>query len=229
VSMVRVPGRFAIVAVLGLSLLFGFALQAILRHASTWTRPARLALAGALAALLAIELTPVPRRLYSAAVPDVYRMIAASGEESGTLLELPTGIRDGTSSVGDFSAGTQFFQTRHRRPVIGGYLSRVSKSRKDRMHRDPMMRALFTLSEGAPLTEDLRQDAARSRDAFLRHACMEFVVVDRARAPDGLETFAVEALRLDQVFTDDGHSVYRPRNPPPCDRSPDGKRQRRGW
>ena len=58
-------------------------------------------LAAVVALCVIFELTPLPRPLYSAAVPDVYRMVAARGDESGRLLELPTGIRDGTSSMGN--------------------------------------------------------------------------------------------------------------------------------
>ena len=41
------------------------------------------------------------------------------------VLELPFGVRDGTSSHGNFTARSQFFQTYHHKPLIGGYLSRV--------------------------------------------------------------------------------------------------------
>ena len=217
IGMVRSPGRFAIVAVLGCALLFGFAVQALFRRVAH-VRGASAALAIGLGVVLAVELTPIPRTLYSAAVPEVYRRIAAAGDESGRLLVLPTGIRDGTSSVGNFSAATQFYQTEHRRSVIGGYLSRVSKSRKDGNRRVPMLRALFTLSEGQPLSDDTRVAALQSRDDFLRQSCVAFVVVDRARAPDGLEAFAVDALRLQPVYSDGEYAVYNPVAPPPCAR-----------
>ena len=42
------------------------------------------------------------------------------------VLNLPFGFRDGEWSQGDFSAATQFFQTVHEKPLIGGYLSRIS-------------------------------------------------------------------------------------------------------
>jgi hypothetical protein len=224
IGMVRSPGRFAIVAVLGMSLLFGFALEALLRGAAHWRNAGARALAVAVGVALAVELTPVPRQLYSAAIPDVYGMVAAAGDESGRLLELPTGIRDGTSSIGSFSASTQFYQTRHHRPVIGGYLSRVSKWRKRRNQRIPMLRALFTLSEGKPLREEVRQRAMQSRDAFLRASCVSVVVVHRNRAPADLEQFAVQALRLKLVYGDSGYRVYTPIDPPPCERPARGAR-----
>ena len=80
-------------------------------------------------ALLLFELLPSPRPLYSAEIPRIYRYIA---EVPGDVrvLELPSGIRDGTQSVGNFTARTQFFQTAHEKRLIGGYLSRVSRRRR---------------------------------------------------------------------------------------------------
>ena len=216
IGMVRTPSRFAIVAVLGLAVLFGFALDAVLRKAGQW----REAVAVLIVAAIAFELAPLPRRLHSAAVPDVYRTIAAAGEESGRLLELPTGVRDGTSSIGNFNPATQYFQTAHRRAVIGGYLSRVSGWRKRRNRRNPMLRALFVLSEGEPLSESVRQRAYESRDAFLRASCVTFVLVHRQWAPDGLEQFAVDALRLRRVSADDDYALYQPVDQPACERPP---------
>lgn len=212
VGMARSPSRFAMVAVLGLSLLFGFAVSALFRGPGRWRRAAAAALAG----VLAFELLPAPRPLFSAAVPEVYRVIAENGEESGRLLELPTGIRDGTSSAGNFSAGSQFFQTRHNRPLIGGYLSRVSKARKRKHARDPMMRALLTLSEGRELSGKRRDAAFAASPQFLRDSCVKFVLVDKRRAPPGLREFAVDALRLRRTYEDGDYVVLTPLHPPPC-------------
>jgi hypothetical protein len=220
IGLVRSPGRFAIVAVLGMSLLFAFALEALLQRRRHGRTAGATALAVAVGIALAAELAPVPRQLYSAAIPPVYRTLGEGGEESGRLLELPAGARDGTWSRGDFSAATQYYQTAHRRPVIGGYLSRVSEWRRRRHEDVPMLRALFTLSEGKPIPPNWREQAVQSRDVFLRESCIEFVIVHRARAPAGLEPFAVEALRLEQVSVDDEYAMYTPVDRPPCARPP---------
>jgi hypothetical protein len=160
----------------------------------------------------------VPRPLYSAAVPDVYRLIAATrtSDESGHLLELPTGIRDGTSSLGDFNASSEYFQTSHGRPLIGGYLSRVSRWRKAENERSPMLRALFALSEGRDLSAERREEARHARDAFLRRSCVKFVVVNKHRASNDLQAFAVEALGLTLVYEDAAYVLFTPIDPPAC-------------
>ena len=212
IGMARSPSRFAVVAVLGMSLLAAFALEEFGRRYAT-PRWAWALLAG----ILAIELLPAPRPLYSAAVPEVYRLIATTGDESGRLLELPVGIRDGTSSLGDFNASSQYFQTSHRRPLIGGYLSRVSPWRKAENARAPMLRALFALSEGRELSAEGMDAARHSRNAFLRRSCVKFVVVNKHRASTDLQAFAVGALGLTLVHEDATYVLFTPADPPACD------------
>lgn len=224
IGMARSPSRFTIVAVLGLSLLFAMALQELGRRRIAPDR----ALVLAILLVLAVELLPAPRPLHSAAVPAVYDIVAASAwnpDDSARLLELPTGVRDGTSSLGNLSPAAPFFQTRHRRPMIGGYLSRVSGARKRTHHNLPMFRALFTLSEGRPLPADLARDAYAVRDTFLRRSCVRFVVLDKQRASPELHAFAVAALHLARVHEDATHVLFTPIDPPSCDPVP--KRRRR--
>jgi hypothetical protein len=215
VEMARSPSRFAVVAALGCSLLFAFALDA-LRHRFARARW-RSAAAAALALALAFELDSVPRRIYPAAVPDVYARVTAKGDdESGRLLDLPVGIHDGTSPIGRFDAASLYFQTEHERPMIGAYLSRVSPRVKEEHLRSPMFEALFALSEGRDIPEALAREAVASRDEFLRRACIRFVVVDKRQASAALRAFAVDALRLAPVSEDATHVLLAPTQPPPC-------------
>lgn len=216
IGQARSPSRFVVLATLGLSILTAFALRELV-STSTVRRRAVLALS----AVLAIELLPLPRPLFSAAVPQVYQLIAASGDEQGRVLELPTGVRDGTSSLGDFSAASQFFQTRHHRPLIGGYLSRVSEWRKRESRRPPILRALHQLSEpGGSISDSWREEAYASRVAFLARSCIRYVVVHRGKASAELRTFAVDALGLISIHRDENEELLIPDNPPPCSPRP---------
>lgn len=217
IGMARSPARFAVVAALGLSLLAAFAFARLRERGhlrGAWT--------GALvAAVAAIELVAAPRYLYSAAVPDVYRLVSTRvmADEQGRLLELPTGIRDGTSSLGNFSALTSYFQTSHRRPLVGGYLSRVSQWRKTEQLRAPMLRALVLLSEGRPLSPDEAQEARNARDAFFARTCTRFVLVNKQHASTELHEFAVHSLRLTPISDDPAYALYAPIDPPACHES----------
>ena len=212
IDMARSPARFAVVATLGLCVLFAFAQEAWLRRRGTG-RLTGVALTVAMAA----ELLPAPRTLFSAHIPEVYGLIAASADRSARVLQLPTGIRDGTSSLGDFNPATMYFQTRHGRPLIGGYLSRVSEFRKQQNHRLPVLRALNALSEpGFVVPPEWLTEASQGRDRFFSRSCVGFVVVDRRKASPALQAFAVDVLRLTSVHRDEGYDLLVPVDPPTC-------------
>lgn len=223
-NLARSPSRFTIVAALGLALLFAFAVQEL------WRRRALSApiWAPLVAVMLAVELLPAPRALYAAHVPPIYELIATSQgnpDDAGRLLELPTGVRDGTSSMGNFNPASPFYQTRHRRPVIGGYLSRVSGWRKRRNAADPMMSALTTASEGRELAPGAADAARGWRDTFLRRSCVRYVILDGTRAPAGLRDLAIDVLNLAPVHRDGAYELFTPVDPPSCD--PPQERRRR--
>ena len=224
IGMARSPSRFAVLALLGLSVLFAQALDALLRRIADSTvgapRPgmkfARPLVAGVIGIALVAELLPVPRVLHSAEVPEVYRLIASAGDEAGRVLELPTGVRDGTSSIGRYNASSQYFQTRHHRPMVGGYVSRVSRWRIRESRRSSVLRAIFELSEGRTPPAALIAAARDNRDAFLRRTCVRFVVVNTQRASAELQGFARDSLRLALVHEDAVYQLLMPVEPPPC-------------
>jgi hypothetical protein len=148
--------------------------------------------------------------LYSAAVPTVYRRIAAAPQDV-RVLELPFGIRDGTSSVGDFTARSQFFQTVHGKRLIGGYLSRVSRRRVSDTRRDTMLDALIWLSEGRELDASRWRSLVESGPRFVERANIGFVVIDRRRTTRAMREFANTAFELQLLEADGDFELYAPR------------------
>ena len=205
VRLARTPARLAIVAMLGLSMLFGVALCYL---GDRWPQRRRLLLS-VVAAVMFVELLPAPRPLYSASVPRFYARVADQ-QADVRILELPVGVRDGTSSVGNFTARSQFFQTVHGKPLIGGYLSRVSRRRIDEMRQDPMLDALMTLSEGGSLDPSRERDLAEHGAEFVRRSRIGFVVIDGTRSSPELREFAVHALRLQRVDGEGAYDLYAP-------------------
>lgn len=206
VGLARSPARFAVVVTMLASVAFAFAFAALR------DRVPRRRLATALALLLAgVELLPSPRPLWAATVPAIYYRIAADPDPRVRVLELPTGVRDGASSVGNFSARTQYFQAMHGKRLIGGYLSRVPRRQKRALSSLPVLSALVALSEGRPLTPEAEYDAWRARHRFLARARVGYVVIDTHRASRELRDFAIELLDLELIATDMGFELYRPR------------------
>jgi hypothetical protein len=205
VGLAHTPARFAIVLMLAGAVLFAAALDWVGRR-----YPARRrAILVTVGVLLAFELLPAPRALHSAAVPPLYRHVAAA-PEGVRLLELPYGLRDGTSSVGNFTARTQFYQTAHGKPIMGGYLSRVSRRRIDELRADPIRHALATLSEHKDLTPTQEAALMRGGPAFIRGANIAFVVIDRAYIPLEFQGLMIKAFRLRHIETNGALSLYAP-------------------
>ena len=205
VGLARTPGRFSIVVMLIVAVLFASALTWL---GQRWPRRRAVILA-AVAPLLVVEVLPVPRVLYSAEVPAIYQRVAdAPGDVR--VLDLPFGLRDGTSSYGDFSARSQFFQTMHQKPLAGGYLSRISRRRVADARRDPMVAALMTLSEGRPLAPGLEDQLTPGGPSFAARGRIGFVVIDRDRASWALRHFAIRTMRLELVDADETFDLYEP-------------------
>lgn len=206
VGEARMPARFAVVAIMGLAVLLATALSAL---ADRHPRRRTLLLAAAGAAL-AFELLPVPRTLYSAEVPRVYHTIAADPRPV-RVLNLPFGVRDGLSSLGDFNASSQYYQTLHGKRLIGGYLSRVSNRNKDFVRRQPVLFALMRLSEGAALTTTQAGRARSFALGFLETADLGYVVMDMSRVTPELRAFAIEMFQLEPVESSGGFDLFVPR------------------
>jgi len=190
------------------AILFGAALAWLGRR---WPSR-RQALVTGMGVLLIVELLPAPITLYSAAVPDVYRRIAATPEDV-RVLELPFGIRDGTSSVGDFTARSQFYQTVHGKRLMGGYLSRVSRRRVQDIRRDPTLDALIWLSEGRELDASRWRSLVETGPAFVNRANVGFVVIDRRRTTRAMREFVNTAFELQLIESDGEFELYVPRLP----------------
>jgi len=164
-------------------------------------------IAAGIGALLLFELAPIPRPLYSAEISRVFQRIADDPRDV-RVLELPTGLRDGTWSVGNYSAAAQFHQTLHGKRVVGGYLSRVPQRFVRDSRRYPVLDALFTLSAGETLAPPQRRRAFAQRARFLRK--LGYVVIDMSRASPHLRDFTVRLLGLVEIDRDGTYVLYVP-------------------
>jgi hypothetical protein len=206
IGLARTPTRLSVVVALALAVLFACALRWL-----TSRYPAqRHRLLAVVAILVIAELFPAPRPLYPAAIPAMFTRIANDPRKDARVLHLPFGVRDGASSTGNFTARSQFFQTAHGKPLIGGYLSRVSRRRIAEIRRFAVLNAFITLSEGARLTPGAEARAMRQAPGFIRESRLGYVVIDRAQAPAALVDLAVRAFRLEVLETEGDLTLYRP-------------------
>lgn len=209
VGMARSPSRFAVIAVLGVALLFALALA----YVTTRYPMRRRAILMGVGVLMLVELSPAPRTLYSAELPAIYHTIANDPDDTVRVLGLPFGVRDGASSLGNYSALSQFYQTAHGKGILGGYVSRVSMRRKHRYQRIPVLDALMTLSEGRPLSREQQQRADATIDRFLTRSRIKYVIVDRRFTSPDLLAFATRTLGLARIEESGGRTLYLARPP----------------
>jgi hypothetical protein len=205
-GLARMPSRFTIVAVLGVAVLMAGALAALgKRH------PQRRRLIGAIvAALLAFELWPAPRTLYSAEISSLYDRIAADPRPVKVLV-LPFGVRDGVWETGNFRPRTQYNQTRHGKALIGGYLSRVSPKRVEKMRAQyPTLNALIKLSENRPLDPSVQATLAERGDRLVKQGNIGYVVIDERFIPPERAALVIDAFKLREVARDRHLALYEP-------------------
>jgi len=208
IEWARSPGRFAVVAMLGLSVLFAAAVVALCDRWPRWHR----VVIGIAGAALALELMPAPRPLFEAAITPIYETVAADPRPI-RIIEFPFGIRDGVSSAGDFTAWNQFHQTFHRKHLLGGYLSRVSPGRVERARRHPVLSVLVDLSEGHSVSDERLAAARAAAPLFLDRFAIGYVVVDRQRASTDAIRTLVDLFDLVQVKVGARRTLYTPPTP----------------
>jgi hypothetical protein len=206
VGLARMPTRFAIVSALGLALLLAGALVAI---GTRW--PARRRMVSlAVGALLIFELWPAPWTLYSAEISPIYDIVAADPRPV-RLLGLPVGVRDGVSSAGNFSALSQFNQTRHGKRLIGGYLSRISNSRLEQMRAEfQTLDWLITMSEGRSLSPADQEAIVARGPSFVSRTDIGYVVIDERFIAPEMSALVIRALGLRELARDAPLVLYAP-------------------
>jgi hypothetical protein len=204
ISLARNPARIAVLITLVLAVLFALALSFLreTRTTRTWVR-------WSITAIVILELLPVPRPLYSARVPAIYDRVAADPHDV-RVLQLPFGVRDGTSSFGNYTARTQYFQTRHGKPLLGGVLSRISEGRVKAIRSYPILDAFIRLSEGKPLQPGAAELLVAHTPEFLARANIGYVVIDHTLVSPALVDFAIRTLDLEELGSDGQFVLYRP-------------------
>jgi hypothetical protein len=147
-SLARAPGRYVIVAMLGLGIL----------GAMGWERIERRWLRGLAIALLVLEYTAVPVPLFSTEAATVYERLR---DAPGTfaVLEIPFGVRDGRTQLGAPDTTQIFAQTVHHHPIVTGMVSRLPQERWQDVASTPVIGSLLhpTGVTAVAFERDMRQ------------------------------------------------------------------------
>ncbi len=136
VNGVRDPARFAVMAVLALSVLAAFALTRIqARH-----RVVGIVVASLVGLLALAESLPSHTPTLPSAIPPAYAAIAADAG-NGAVMEIPLQWRTGFGLYGEFNGDHTLFlyyATRHGKPMVNGMMPRYRQRTLDRLLRIPV-------------------------------------------------------------------------------------------
>jgi hypothetical protein len=201
VGEARMPSRLSVLVILALSVVFSGAFASLLRR--------RRSIAVAVGAALVFELLAAPRTLYPADVPAIFDSVRKDPHSSRVLL-VPTGIKDGLDTIGNFNAAALFYQTAHEKPLVSGYLSRISDQRKEQYASHPVLGPLISESSGLVTTPAQREVAREKAPAFVRESQVGWVVIDETKASPSLQEFAIDVLRLRLKTRDGAFALYVP-------------------
>jgi hypothetical protein len=203
-DVIRVPGRFGIVGVLGISILAALGARALLERVP----PGRvLVVTGLVVAVVLVDLVPPALPQRDDVVPEPYHAIAAH-DGGGAVLELPLQWATGVRLVGGGGHGYQgkqmVYATVHGRPLASGSVSRLSTTRLERLLAVPLYAAVLQLqSPGGP-----DPDVAPTIDrAMLRAAGIGYVVHHRDVAVPRVRR-AIQALELPVLASDGDVTVW---------------------
>ena len=126
-------------------------------------------------------------------------------------LQVACSLRGEGSLTGNFRPRSLFNQTRHGKNLIGGYLSRVSPNRVDRMRRQfPTLDALIKLSEKAPIGTEVEAVLRERGNRLVTQANLGYVVIDSRFITPERAQLVIDAFRLRELQRDAHLTLYEP-------------------
>jgi hypothetical protein len=203
IGATRTPARISILVMLGAAVLLAFAVRALRAQSKRPWLPSTV-----VASFLLLELLPAPRELHPATAPSFYKLIAADPRPV-RVLTLPFGLRDGTSSHGNFSAATQYFQTVHEKGLIGGYLSRLRRKDVETYRRSTRLSVLMDLSAGRPVSPERMERAIERAHLYPPRLDVGYVIVHTGLVSPQLVAYAKSAFDLEFMTSEAGQDLYR--------------------
>jgi hypothetical protein len=205
VSNARVPGRAIVVVALAVAMLLALALA---RLAPDWSRRRKVLVV----VLLLLDTATVPLPLYRPPANAVYSVLGKL-PATGTVLEIPLGLRDGLGEIGRFDAGTLFYQTISEKPMLGGFIARLPERVKSWYQHAPVISAVLQLSDPR-CPSDWSPEPVTAHQAYdaLTAASVRYVVLNRASSSPRLLAY-VSSWPMTRVAADSGRELYVLRKP----------------
>jgi hypothetical protein len=202
VSNARIPGRAMVVVYLALAMLAAIAVKELRSRNKSVVLVALLA-SGILADFFAAPFPTVP-----VACPAIYQTLRERPER-GSVAELPLGFGDGFGALTPIENRVMLAcQTVHERPLVGGFVARLSPEVVAAYRSDPLLAAFLRLSgAGGDLTNTALPDRRSALEQMTRDE-ITFVLLDRVDASVELQEYVDHMLPLRLVASDGQRSLY---------------------
>jgi hypothetical protein len=158
--------------------------------------------------VVAADYLPAPFPLAVLDRPGIYGTLR-DRRERGAVCELPLRIRDGFGERGSFDDRVLFYQTIHRRPLVGGFVARLPRAVTAAYEHDPLLAGLLRLSARKGAVDAARPLPDRQLAADrLREIGIAFVVLNRSAASPSLAEYVERVLPLTRIAEEGERSLY---------------------
>jgi hypothetical protein len=210
----RYPSRFSVMIGLCLAVLCAHGSAAIL----SWIARKRLLsavstvlVAVLLPAVLLFEHLSVPLPMTPLMAPASYQTKLPRDDRS-PLLEIPLGWRNGfriTGAMDTIIMFQQYYQTVHRRPILGGNTSRNPELKFQYFTESPILNTIIAL-EGEHEVDSTTLERDRIlAPRFLRFFGIRYAIIHEGEVSPSLLEYAINALDLMEIHRDDGVVLYK--------------------
>jgi hypothetical protein len=160
-----------------------------------------------LACTLAVvmDTLPHPVSLYDLPPTDRVDVVLRDADVRGSLLELPTGLRDGFGERGRLDHRMLAHQISHGRPLVGGFVARLSPTIVDFYQRSPFLSAALDVSSADWAGRDCPFTAAGATALEI-----QYLVVNRDALSDtqALSKHSIEAAGCHFELADGSRELY---------------------
>lgn len=203
----RYPSRWSVMVTLALAMLVGYGVAWWLGIVSKWQKVSkghwRLPTAYCLLlTVLLFEHLAVPLPLSDMRIPDVYHTIARDAGDF-TVLEIPLAWRNGYRMTGTLDQAmmfAQWYQTAHRRPILGGNTSRNPELKFQYFTESPVIQSLIAVETGHPLDDATLQRDRELAPDVLRFLGVRYVVWHSPRNPPNRAALDAARAYIEHVF-----------------------------
>jgi hypothetical protein len=214
----RYPSRWSVMVTLCLAVLVGYGVAWISEKLKVKSQKLELLSAFAFLLLTSFEHFSFPLPISNLQSPTVYETIARD-QGDFTVLEIPLAWRNGFRMTGTLDQAmmfAQWYQTEHRRPILGGNTSRNPELKFQYFTESPIIQSLIAIETGHTLEPAVLERDRQLAPTVLNFFGVRYVVWHSPRNPHNRPTldaarayaqYILPATKFYEVSDDTGETV----------------------